>query len=635
MIVYAQPKRRFVDDVKSNQIADLVARAFKQQLGFLPSPAELSAFQNSLNYVGNLLDDTALDDDIGVAIEYKIPQTAKRIDVLLTGRDRVGQSVLIIIELKQWSNVESTEMDAVVRTLVGGALRHMPHPSYQSWSYAQFFRDFNSLVAEETIPIHPCAYLHNCLDESSVKHRFYQHHLDQAPVFLAHEAAGLKAYLLARIASGDRCQLLYRLDRAKIRPSKNLTDHLSGLLRGNREFVLVDEQKLSYEMALNLSDRTDRGVKDVLIVNGGPGTGKTVVAINLLVEFTRRGKLVHYATRNSAPREVYQSKLAGTLNKTRIANLFKNTGHYYDLDANELDVVLVDEAHRVNAKSGMFRNLGENQFKEIINASRLAVFFLDEDQRVTWADIGSRDEILKWAKFHKAEVVEMDLPTQFRCNGSDGYLAWLDHLLQIRQTANDSMEGVDYDFRVCDSPSELRDLIFALNAGGDTARMVAGYCWDWVSKNDSRAKDIVFPRHQFEMQWNLADHGQLWLLKEGTVNQIGCIHTCQGLELGYVGVIIGPDLIIRDGRWCAVPEARSKNDSSIKGYKAAAKAQPQEAARRATEIIKNTYRTLMTRGQKGCFVWSSDLETNLWLKEKACFETGLLAVAEDAAEFRD
>ena len=585
MIVYAQTKARFLQDVHSNRIARVVEQAFAQQLGFVPGRAELSAFQNSLNYVGNILGDPIFDADLGVAIEYKIPQTSKRIDVLLTGRDKLGRPTLIVIELKQWTELEKTQMDAVVRTFVGGAMREVMHPSYQSWSYAQFFRDFNSLVAEEEIPIHPCAYLHNCKIDNVVRHPFYQHHLDQAPVFINNDTDALKQFLSDRISVGDRCQLLYRLEEAKIRPSKSLTDHLAGLLKGKREFTLIDEQKLCYEMALSLADRVDRGVKDVLIVRGGPGTGKTVVAINLLVELSRRGKLVQYATRNSAPREVYQSKLAGTLKKTRIANLFKNTGFYHDLDSEELDVVLVDEAHRMNAKSGMFKNLGENQVKEIINASRLAVFFLDEDQKVTLADIGTRDEIVQWAKFHKAEVVEMELPSQFRCNGSDGYLAWLDHLLRIRTTANETLEGIDYDFRVCDSPVELRDLIFSLDQAGQTARLVAGYCWDWISKKDPTLHDIAFPQHKFAMQWNLADDGQLWLLKEGSVNQIGCIHTCQGLELGYVGVIIGPDLVIRDGKWQAVPEARSRFDSSIKGYKTLKKSEPLEAARRAREII--------------------------------------------------
>ncbi len=614
MILYSASKAKFVEDVKANRIARAVASLFKQRFGQTPGQSELAAFHNSLNYMGNLLDHDGLRDDIGIAIEYRIPQSAKRIDFLITGKGIDQKSAVVIIELKQWTIVEATGLHEVVRTVLGGGKRDVPHPSYQSWSYAQFLRDFNSLVYEQQIGIHPCAYLHNCVEDGAVRHSSYEDVLSKAPVFLNGEDDQLRLFISERISTGDRCELIYQIDQAKIRPSKSLTSHLSKLLKGKKEFTLIDEQKVCYEMGLSLASRVERGVKDVLIVKGGPGTGKSVVAINLLVELTNRRKLVHYATRNSAPREVYQSILSGTLSKTRIANLFKNTGFYHDAEPDSFDAIIVDEAHRAVAKSGMFKNKGENQIQEIINAARLSIFFLDEDQRVTFSDIGSREEILKWAKAAKAEVVEMELPSQFRCNGSDGYLAWLDQALQIRETANDCLEGVDYDFQVCDSPQELRELIEAKNGTENTARLVAGYCWDWISKKDSKKFDISFPKYNFNMKWNLADDGQLWLLKKDSIDQIGCIHTCQGLELGYVGVIIGPDLIVRDGEVLTVPKARSKNDSSIKGYQKMRKTNPLEADRVASAIIKNTYRTLMTRGQKGCFVWAVDFETNLWMK---------------------
>jgi DUF2075 family protein len=208
----------------------------------------------------------------------------------------------------------------------------------------------------------------------------------------------------------------------------------------------------------------------------------------------------------------------------------------------------------------------------------------------------------------------MELLSQFRCNGSDGYLAWLDNTLQIRPTANETLDDIDFDFRVCDSASELRRLIIEKNKVANRSRLVAGYCWDWASRKNKKAWDIEFPEQRFAMQWNLNDDGMLWILRPDSVNQIGCIHTCQGLELDYVGVIVGPDLVVRDGKVVTVPEKRSKNDSSIKGYKKLKKANPLEAERISSEIIKNAYRTLMTRGQMGCYVYCTDLETNLWLK---------------------
>ncbi len=617
MIIYSATKSQFCDTVKENKIGYIIKQAFGQRMGYEPSPNEAQAFQNSLPYVGNILDGSKIPDDVGVAIEYRIPQSSKRIDFIITGKNADGLPIAVIIELKQWTSLASTTMDAIVRTWVAGKDREVLHPSYQAWSYAQFMRDFNEYVDANRVGLHPCAYLHNCESDSEVRSSFYEEHLKNAPVFLAHESSDLKAFIERHVCKGDRGDLLYKLERGKIRPSKGLTDHLGSLLAGNDEFTLIDEQKLVFEAAINLSSLATKSKKRVLIVQGGPGTGKSVVAINLLVEFSRRGKLVQYTTKNSAPREVFKSKLAGTLKKTRIDSLFKNSGFYFDLEKGELDVVIVDEAHRLTRKSGMFKNLGENQVKEVIHAANLSVFFLDESQRVTMSDIGSVDEILRWCNELGAEVTELELPSQFRCNGEDGYIAWLDNALQIRSTANETLDGINYDFKVCQSPSELRDAILEKNKAGSRSRIVAGYCWDWVSKNKPSLKDIQFPEHDFAMQWNLSDHGNLWLLKEGSENQIGCIHTCQGLELDYVGVIVGPDFKFVKGNAVTNAGMRSKNDSSVKGLKELMEENPTMAKRQADLIIKNTYRTLMTRGMKGCYVWAVDKETNATFEKLA------------------
>jgi len=277
-------------------------------------------------------------------------------------------------------------------------------------------------------------------------------------------------------------------------------------------------------------------------------------------------------------------------------------------------VLIVDEAHRLNERSGLYQNLGENQIKEIIETARCAIFFVDEYQRVTLKDIGDKAEIRAWAEKCGAEVNEMELASQFRCNGSDGYLAWVDHALQIRETANDTLEDIAYDFRVCDNPNELRALIAEQNYALNKARLVAGYCWDWKGKKDPSIYDVVIPEHDFEMRWNLATDSGLWLVMPNSVQEIGCIHTCQGLELDYVGVIIGPDFVIRDGKAITDASKRSSQDRSIHGYKKLLKQDSENARQMADMVIKNTYRTLMTRGQKGCYLFCVDAETNEYFR---------------------
>jgi DUF2075 family protein len=275
---------------------------------------------------------------------------------------------------------------------------------------------------------------------------------------------------------------------------------------------------------------------------------------------------------------------------------------------------LVDEAHRLTEKGGLYGNLGTNQIAEIMNCARVAVFFIDEDQKVTWRDIGDVAEIERWALAAGASIHQMDLVAQFRCAGSDEYLQWLDSLLGITEEDCTDLTYSNYDFRVEDSPSKLRDEIVEQNRSNNRSRLVAGYCWNWISKRDPQEYDIVIPGSDFAMKWNLAHDGSTWIIAPHSVNEVGCIHTCQGLECDFIGVIIGPDLLYRDGKLITDPFARARTDQSLKGFKKAYLVDPEGALARADILIRNTYRTLMSRGMNGCYVFSTDPETQAYLQ---------------------
>lgn len=612
MIVYSATKQQFCSDVMQNEIADKILTSFVRETGHSTGQREVDSWRNSMMFMNNIIVDPEIPDDAGIAIEYKIPQTAKRIDFIITGLDTKEHNVAVLVELKQWSEATMTGMDGIVNTYVGKGYRDCEHPSYQVWSYATLLRDFNSSIEEDDIRLYPCAYLHNYEPDAVIHNEFYDEYLKLAPAFLKTQSQDLRDFIKRYVKGGDKNRVMYLIENGKIRPSKQLADSLSDMLDGNQEFVLIDDQKLVYEIALRQAKESTDEVKNVLIVEGGPGTGKSVVAVNLLVELTNRNQIVHYVTKNSAPREVYEAKLSGKLTKSRINALFRASGSYTESKSNEIDALVVDEAHRLNEKSGMFSNKGENQIKELINASKFSVFFIDEDQKVTLKDIGSKDEIRFWANQYGANITEMDLSSQFRCNGSDGYLAWIDNILQIRDTANVRIDELDYDFRVVDSPQELHDMITQKNKSNNKSRVVAGYCWDWVSKKDASAYDIKIG--EYKARWNLLDDGQSWIIKPNSVTEVGCIHTCQGLELDYVGVIIGKDLVIRAGRVFTDGLERSWMDQSIKGFKKLLKEDEEQALVRVGSIIKNTYRTLMTRGMKGCYIYCVDPETQEYFR---------------------
>ena len=608
MLVYVADKKQFLHDCDYEDIEDVIQTKFKEVTGKRVAQAEVKSWQSSLSYLAKVLRDDEIAQDIGVAVELHIPQSSKRIDVTLSGYDNEGHKNVVVVELKQWEKALKSDKDGIVVTYLGKGQREVVHPSYQAWSYATLLEGFNEAVYSGGIKVQPCAYLHNYSRDGVIDDQHYSDYINKAPLFLkgSEDRDRLREFIKKHVKHGDKRSLLYELDSGRIRPSKALADSLKALMESKPEFILIDEQKEIYESTLAAAKSASPAKPKVVIIEGGPGTGKTVLAINLMVSLTSAGLTGKYVSKNAAPRKVYETKLAGTMTKTKFSNMFSGSGSFVDSERNTFDFLIVDEAHRLNEKGGLYGNIGENQVKELINASKCTVFFVDEDQRVTLKDIGSLEVIEGFAIDRGANIERYTLTSQFRCSGSDGYLAWLDQTLGIRETANIQLSTKEYDFRVFDSPDALHQAIIEKNSA-NRARVVAGYCWPWASKKNSSADDIVIGN--YKRQWNLDQDGSLWIIAEKSVEQVGCIHTCQGLEVDYIGVIIGPDLIVRNGEVVTDPNKRDRHDKSIHGHKALAKVDPAAAKKITDLIIKNTYRTLMTRGMKGCYVFSTDQET--------------------------
>lgn len=627
MLAYLASKSDFL--VQAPDIEDRIRDAVKRGLGLtvpIGSP-EYQSWHNSLgNAMFHVINSAEIPDDAGVAVEYRINGRRQRIDFIIAGRNRRGEKNVVIVELKQWTRVEHSDLRDHVRTAVGGGLRDQTHPSYQAWSYARQMMDFYEVVQTEGIGVRPCAYIHNCDDQSVLRANDQYENVAKAPLFFKGEHLKLRRHIVDHIAEGPGVAMLQQIDESRMRPGKQLVEALSSMMKGNDEFVLVDEQKSVLESILDIERKTPHEEKSTIIVRGGPGTGKSLIAVNGLVRLTKDDKNARYVSKNAAPRRVYEAKLKGSMRTAEITELFVSSDAFRDVSEVTYDVLLVDEAHRLTEKGGLYGNLGENQIAEILNCARVAVFFVDENQKVTWRDIGDIAEIERWSRASGSAIHHMDLFAQFRCAGSDEYLRWLDYLLGISEQASVDVRYTNYDFQVADTPSRLRDLIFEKNRGNNRSRLVAGYCWNWVSKKDSRVKDIVFEGTDFAMKWNLASDGSTWMIAPKSVDEVGCIHTCQGLECDYVGVIIGPDLICRNGVLITDPFARARTDQSLKGFKSAFKHDPALALARADILIRNTYRTLMSRGMSGCYVYSADPETQRYFEN-------LLSPGSDDAKF--
>lgn len=624
MIVYSGTKAEFKKEVRNNTIADTINERILIYMGHHTPVAEYTAWTNSLAQMYFVLDVADIPEDAGIAIEYNIPQTSKRVDFIISGYDKSGESSAVIVELKQWSAVKKVNgYDAIVETQFRGGMSQVVHPSYQAYSYFALIKDYNATVQDEHINLAPCAFLHNyrkAIKDDPLFDAIYSPWIKAAPLFTSGKGRDLSDFISHRIKKGDRAETIKKIEGGKIRPSKRLQDVVGSMLKGNPEFVMIDEQKYAYEVILKAAEESKKtGMKQTIIVQGGPGTGKSVIALNLLSELTKRGEYVKYASKNSAPRSAYKVKIktSNTTRRVSINNLFCGTGSFYKAKENEYDTILADEAHRMTEKSDFFGH-GENQIKEVINASLCSVFFIDESQRVTFNDIGSVEEIKFWAKENNSKLVSLSLTSQFRCDGSDGYLAWLDDALQIRETANYSLKNLDYDFKVFDDPNVLRDAIVALNEKNHNSRLLAGYCWDWDTQGRKNPDYADIKIGSFKASWNLNEG--VFAVDDFSINQVGCIHTSQGLEFAYVGVIIGPDLKCQEGKIVTDYKKRAKTDSSLHGLGKIMRQDEAEGQRIAEELIKNTYRTLMTRGMKGCYIYCTDEALNAYFKRRLEFK---------------
>lgn len=618
MLVYEGIKKEFINDVNLNLIVNKIYDKYKLKFG-RTNESQINSWKNSMQYMRGVLDDNEIPNNAGIAIEFNIPTTSKRIDFIISGRDYNKKDSVIIIELKQWEDCNIViDKNDLVKTYTGGGMREVPHPSYQAWSYASLINSFNQTVQEDNIGLYPCAFLHNYKieEDDPIMDSKYKTYIDVAPLFGTNDFDKLRNFIKKYITEGDDRELLYKIENGKIKPSKMLQDAFASVLKGNKEFYMIDEQKVIYENALRIGiDTVASNSKSVMIVEGGPGTGKSVLAINLLNEFMQRGMTSFYVTKNSAPRDVFKNKLR-IEKMSGMNNLFKSSGSYTESDNNECKILIVDEAHRLNEKSGLFANKGENQIKEIIKASNFSIFFIDENQKVTIKDIGSIDLIERYAKEFNASIYKDVLESQFRCNGSDGYIAWLDNILEIRETANYDFD-LDYDFKVFDDPNEMRRAIEEKNKINNKSRIVSGYCWEWPKNNRSNPNynDITIPEFNFGISWNL-DGGEIFAIGKDSINQAGCIHTTQGLEFDYVGVIIGDDLRYEDDRVITDYKKRAHTDQSLKGINQMMIIDSTNAKELADKIIKNTYRTLMTRGMKGCYVYCTNKELSEYFKKK-------------------
>lgn len=634
MRLYAGLSSNFIELNNNHQIADLLKVEFFNQFGFNPTPNEVMSWRNSLKRVSRMLDNAGLYDN-GVFIEYQLPLNSKRIDIILTGRDIKNNKNSIIIELKQWDECQLSESNSdKVITWVGGGNREVLHPSVQVGNYMYWLQGNCCAFYNEKDPVnlYACSYLHNYerINNDPIFDERFSEVISQFPIYTVDAAKDLSLFLVNSLSHGKGMDILSEIEKSKLRPSKKLLAEISsnikhklknrndfkiiGQHKTGEDYILLDEQLVVYDKIMSLiKNRLSETDQYVIIVKGGAGTGKSVVGLQLLADLAALNYKVNYATGSGAFTKTLK-KLVGQ-ECAGIINYFLS---YSDAKPKYLDVLILDEAHRLREKTVVRykKSSGIPQVEELIKASKISLFFIDDFQIVRNGEIGSVDYIKEHAKSLGCKIFEYELESQFRCGGSDGYANWIDNTLQIKKTPNAFWKNEPaFEFKIFDSPEALEKAIFNKNSQGFSARITAGFCWEWskdLQEDKTLKNDVRIGNYQ--RPWNARPDlagmqkgipkAEYWASEEGGINQIGCIYTAQGFEFDYAGVIFGNDLKFNfnKGEW----EAFSKESFDI----------PVKTSDNFLQLVKNTYRVLLTRGMKGCYVYFMDKETEKFFRSR-------------------
>jgi DUF2075 family protein len=610
----------FVIDTVRNQIARKLSDAFFQYYGYPAAKSEVAAWGNSLRAMAQVIDYAGLKDH-GVIVEYELPSSSRRLDFLICGRDQAKRDEAVIVELKQWSHCEAAEADGLVTTWVGGRNREVAHPSVQVGQYQQYLADTHSAFyeGEDPIRLNACSYLHNYdiqPNDVLVAPKFADV-IARYPVFGSDAVDGLKDYLRERLTFGQGEEVLARIEQSKYRPSRKLMDYVAETIAGRGPWVLLDEQVVVFEkIRAAVTSAVAGGKRHVVLVRGGPGTGKSVLAINLLARFLGEGRTAHYATGSRAFTQTLW-KLVGS----RAKPVLKYFNSYRDAAPGEIDALICDEAHRIRETSNSrftpkAKRSTEPQIRELLRAAKVAVFFIDDRQGVRPKEIGSSEYIKRHATEVGSEVSEFELEVQFRCSGSAGFVNWVTNTLQIERTANVLWTGAEaFEFQIFPTPQAMEAAIRAKTGEGVTARLAAGYCWDWSDPNSdgTLVDDVVIG--DWRKPWNARpDAGRLakgiptadlWATDSGGIEQVGCIYTAQGFEVDYIGVIWGKDLTYDFDGHAWIGNKQESRDRTVKQSKAD-----------FLQLVKNTYRVLLSRGMKGCYVCFLDRDTERFVRSR-------------------
>lgn len=604
--------RGLADLSSADHLSTVLAEQMSFQMKRRASASEMRSWDTSLRVLATDLRQAGLEN-VEVLLEYQLPLSSKRIDVILAGRHprRDGPSY-VVLELKQWTQAELFEDDAELVVQPTYGRRPILHPVAQVRGYGEYLLDFVAALHGTTDVVAGAAYLHNA-SQSQVG-ELYNYPQDELGRLFTQQSRGeFLDFLRSRLAPSDGSPYADRLLHSTIAPSKQLMKVAAEEIQRREQFVLLDEQRVAFNLVIHEVEKARGGDhKSVVIVSGGPGSGKSVIALSLLGELNRRGRTAIHATGSRSFTQTLR-KVAGQGSR-QVQSLFKYFNSFMDAEKNGFDVLIADEAHRLRETSAnrwtrAESRTGKRQVDELIDAARVPVFLLDQNQVVRPGELGTVQDIEKAARERGLDIHHVDLSAQYRCGGSEAYIDWVERLLGLRPGGPVAWTGDEnFEVQVVDSPSAMEAALERHLQQHYGARMAAGYCWPWSDprKDGSLVPDVEIGG--WTRPWNLkgersvggAPPSALWASDPAGFGQVGCVYTAQGFEYDWNGVLMGPDLVWRTDRW--VTDRSRNKDPDFRNRTKVSDAE-------FDALVRNVYKVLLSRGMRGTLLFSTDPET--------------------------
>lgn len=620
-IIYDSTEEKFFDDVRLNKFADIMKENFEKNSGYKTNPSEYSSWVVTGEKVKNLVEISNLKN-IYLSFEYQVPYSQNRIDCMLFGKNKNKKGTIIHIEIKQWSSVKPLDVEGnFVETYVGGKIREKAHPSQQVEGYNDYLIGFVEIFEENQIDLFGCAYCPNYKksEGDGLFSNKYSKILEKFPIYAHDDVKELALKIKELLQNGDGFEIFNKFMQSPVEPSKKLLENTSKVISNTKVFSLINDQIIAKNIILDKIKKAEKtNEKNVVIINGGPGTGKTVIALNILAEMAAKRKKIFFSSKSKPLIEAIKNNLSEKNSKLLFTSL--NAFIPSKVNENELDILIVDEAHRIgkisnNQFTKSIDRTDMPQIDQLIRCSKTSIFFIDNNQIIRSVEVGNTSLIKQAAIKYNCRINECELVSQFRCMGSDNYVDYLESIFGYSSERKYfNLKSEKFEFKIFGDPKKLYDAIFKKNSGKITSRLVAGFCWKWSKKLDSNGnlvKDIKIG--DFEMPWET--HGEIktpegyvkwyeWAYKPNGIKQVGCIYTAQGFEFDYIGVIVGPDLKYDKVNDCLIGDITKTQDPMLRKDKG-----------NFDKYVKNIYRVLLTRGLKGCYIYFVDKDVEKYFKK--------------------